>query len=248
MKHKGFPMWRLAAAMLAVVSVGDSVVIASAPSSAGGGPQWGELAIEGPDDPCGFFAGASVTLTIRASGLLEPINGVQALVRFDTNALMLDDIEVGDGAGSPWDGGALLSDIDGGDVTLGVVLLGDATDVDAVVARMTFTTLFDGDDLLAQVDIVASDGPLTSKLTVASDGSSVSPALTTPARVPHVGDDEPDGDIDLIDFSAFLDCVTGPAPDGPLGDCCRFDFDRDDDVDAADYGEFSLYFTGEISP
>lgn len=223
-------------------------VCASETAAAGGTPEWGVLAVKLPEDACRYVAGEQVTVTLSVSGLLEPINGVQALVRFDTAALTLDGVDVGDGAGSAWDDSALLSDIDGGSANLGFILLGDSTDADGVVARLQFTTVFGGDDLLADVNIVEQDGPLMSRLTLASDGGPVLPTLETPARIGHLDDAEPDGDIDLFDFDAFVDCVTGPDPQEPLGDCCRFDVDEDDDVDMADYVEFSLSFTGSIDP
>ncbi len=62
---------------------------------------------------------------------------------------------------------------------------------------------------------------------------------------PCVGDFECDGVIDLDDYAAFADCMAGPdeAPDPTppaLPERCleTFDFDFDDDVDAADFAEF----------
>ncbi len=249
MKKKGLPgyisvVWASVFALL----VPCSVVRASETQAAGGDPEWGVLAIESPVTACGFVPGDTVIMTIRVSELLSPINGVQALIRFDADALTLDGIQAGDGAGSAWDGAGLLSDIDGRVVNLGVILFGSSTGGDGIVARLTFTALFGGADLLADVAMVELDGVLSSRLTLAADGSTVLPALVTPASISHGGDDEPDGDIDLFDLSAFLGCVTGPDSDQPLGDCCRFDFDRDDDVDLSDYGRFGLLFTGQIGP
>ncbi len=58
------------------------------------------------------------------------------------------------------------------------------------------------------------------------------------------GDLDDDGDVDLLDLSMWLDCVTGPSA-GPLpAACLRADFDFDDDVDAADFARFQLAYTG----
>jgi hypothetical protein len=60
-----------------------------------------------------------------------------------------------------------------------------------------------------------------------------------------IGDQDGDQDVDLIDFEAFLECVTGPggvaAPE-----CDVFDADGDGDVDWADYRALQLNFTGPL--
>ena len=51
------------------------------------------------------------------------------------------------------------------------------------------------------------------------------------------GDYDNNGSVDLNDYAHFGSCLTGP--NSPLqGDCEIFDFDRDTDVDAADFGAF----------
>ncbi|MCH8252177.1 MAG: hypothetical protein IID36_06970 [Planctomycetes bacterium] len=52
-----------------------------------------------------------------------------------------------------------------------------------------------------------------------------------------------EGDVDLFDFAALLDCVTGPG-EGALPDCATFDLDGDNNVDLVDCGVLQLAFTG----
>lgn len=52
-----------------------------------------------------------------------------------------------------------------------------------------------------------------------------------------------DGDVDLFDFAAFLDCVTGPGDAGFPQECATFDFDEDGDLDRADGGALQIAFT-----
>ncbi len=60
------------------------------------------------------------------------------------------------------------------------------------------------------------------------------------------GDSDHDGDVDLIDFGAYLDCVTGPAAGGVPQECTTFDFDSDNDVDKTDFAALQLAFTGAL--
>lgn len=61
---------------------------------------------------------------------------------------------------------------------------------------------------------------------------------------PPPGDTDADGDVDLIDFAKYLNCVTGPGADGIPASCDPVDFDHDADVDNADLRCFLLVFTG----
>jgi predicted outer membrane repeat protein len=58
-----------------------------------------------------------------------------------------------------------------------------------------------------------------------------------------MGDTDCDLDVDLFDYGAWGDCVTGPGG-GAAGSCVIFDFDADGDVDLMDYREFQLMFAG----
>ena len=57
------------------------------------------------------------------------------------------------------------------------------------------------------------------------------------------GDLDCDGDVDLADFNAFTDCMSGPNATPP-GDCEDADLDTDADVDLHDFAEFQRAFTG----
>ena len=55
-------------------------------------------------------------------------------------------------------------------------------------------------------------------------------------------DSDGDGDIDLIDFQAFVECLAGPA--GGLGpDCAVFDENGDSHVDLYDFRGFQVQCT-----
>ena len=60
------------------------------------------------------------------------------------------------------------------------------------------------------------------------------------------GNADGDGDVDLNDYSAFQDCMTGPAIRPYDPGCEPFDFDADADVDERDFAAFQLAFTGSL--
>ncbi len=64
---------------------------------------------------------------------------------------------------------------------------------------------------------------------------------------PPNGDLDNDNDVDLVDYTLFVDCVTGPEG-GPIGaTCAAVDFDLDTDVDAVDWSGFQSVF-GFVGP
>lgn len=60
------------------------------------------------------------------------------------------------------------------------------------------------------------------------------------------GDSDSDGDVDLTDFLAFTDCLTGPTQAGVPAECCMFDAYSDCDVDLEDLAIFQMAFTGGL--
>ena len=61
----------------------------------------------------------------------------------------------------------------------------------------------------------------------------------------RTGDSEFDGDVDLIDYTTFAECMTGPGRVDRLCDCRFLDIDHDGDVDLADFARFQNGFTGD---
>ena len=73
-------------------------------------------------------------------------------------------------------------------------------------------------------------------------GARYTARVTTMQSCP--GDSDGDGDVDLDDYAAFVDCVSGPGG-GIIGGCELFDGDDDLDIDLHDFGHWQTLFTGE---
>jgi len=58
-------------------------------------------------------------------------------------------------------------------------------------------------------------------------------------------DADDDGDVDLVDFLLFMDCLTGPGGGPVLSTCRMFDAEPDDDVDLDDFAAFQQVLTEE---
>ncbi len=69
-------------------------------------------------------------------------------------------------------------------------------------------------------------------------------SVTMTVKAPPVpGDTDGDGDVDGVDFTAFLLCMTGPGGGLNYG-CSTSDLDEDNDVDQTDFGRFQRCLTG----
>ncbi len=67
-------------------------------------------------------------------------------------------------------------------------------------------------------------------------------------RVDHrPADADADGDLDLVDYASFVNCVTPPQGAAGSG-CAPFDQDDDGDVDLVDFGAFQARYTGACVP
>jgi hypothetical protein len=87
------------------------------------------------------------------------------------------------------------------------------------------------------------DGVEAAHVTIDTDASNV--VLQGPYSPAWLGDHDADGDIDLDDYAALPDCLTGPdVPATVL--CTLFDFNDDADVDLMDVADFQVEFTGFI--
>ena len=203
---------------------------------------WGRLTVQAQGS-CGV-PGQMVTVQLRVTGLPEAINGVQALLEFDPEALDFLGFLPGDGAGSPWDAGTVVyEDATAGELTYALLLLATGSAADAVVARLEFEVRPPG-MLPTDVQLVAERAPLVTKLTVAAHGTLAIPGLIGPAFVAQMGNADGDADIDLADYRVLRTCLTGSGGGYSSPDCCAMDFDRDGDVDLTDFGDFMLVFTG----
>ena len=101
----------------------------------------------------------------------------------------------------------------------------------------------------AIVDQVVVEYPNGQQVTLAN--VAVDQVLTVLYIEPIPGDLDSDGDLDLVDYRAFAECMNGPgvlpSPSSPLtaNDCVTaFDSDADNDVDSADATAFMRNFTG----
>jgi hypothetical protein len=118
--------------------------------------------------------GEIVTVTLTVANLSRAINGVQALIHYDDTLLTLIEIAPTDlGLLPPAEGWVEVHQADvGGDITYAVVVNGSSTVVNGTVATLTFTASGEG---VTSVTFRPGASPFYTKLTVASDNSTVFP-------------------------------------------------------------------------
>ena len=175
------------------------------------------------------------------SGLAQLINGVQALVKFNPDVLVFVGARPGNGSGSPWNAAIEVHEgIQVDTVVYALILLGSGTATDAIVAELTFRFQPDWIPAIDSVALLAQHPPLETKLTNADTGASIIPLLGPAVTVITRGDLNADGAIDFVDFDGFATCMGGPGVPAGSEECCRVDFDRDSDIDLADYRGLQL--------
>lgn len=181
----------------------------------------------------------SVTILLRASDLNDPINGVQALINYDTGILGSPTVQAGDGAGSAWDA-AIVTGLEQtpGQLTLGFVLLGSSASSDSVVARLTFPVIASG---ATAIEFREGQMPFYTKLTLSADNSTVYPRelVSLPILVDGVAKADLNGDSfrDGADIQRFSEVIVDP-PSASEAERCAADMNLD--------GELSL--DGDIEP
>ena len=105
-------------------------------------------------------------MSLELSNLSAAINGAQARIHYDTTVLTLDSIT----PAAPW--GEVFENDVAGDVTYSVIIPGGSIMVDHVLATLTFTAVAEG---TADVSFQLDNPPFLTKLTVASDNSTILP-------------------------------------------------------------------------
>jgi hypothetical protein len=205
---------------------------------------WGTLAIDDSSLLCGVSPGATATVLLTVSDLVEPIGGVQALIGYDSDVLSVVGVLPGDGAGSPWDSAVEVHEAAEGDtLTYALVLLQSGSDQDAVVARIEFLYNPGAAPEPGTVTLLDEAVPLATEITQYPDGFPVIPQLGLPVSFGVPGDTDADGDIDLDDYTSFEACLGGPGAGYAAPECCNVDFDLDTDIDLHDFAEFAESFS-----
>lgn len=118
--------------------------------------------------------GDTVTVTLDVANLSAAINGVQALIRYDDTLLTLVNVIPTDlGLASPNAGWVeVFRSETAGDLTYAVAINGDAASLDQTVATLTFTAIAEGTTSFV---FRADSDPFFTKLTLASDNSTILP-------------------------------------------------------------------------
>jgi len=157
--------------------------------------------------------GDTVTLTLDVANLSAPINGVQALIQYDDTVLALTSVVPTDlGLTLPDEGWVEVAFVDNfGDVTYAVVVNGDSVVADSTVATLTFTAIDEG---VVSVTFRPGAAPFLTKLTVASDNSTVLPTTADSTDITSTCDDG----VFCNGLETFdgLTCQPGTDPCAPL--------------------------------
>ncbi|MCA9253430.1 MAG: hypothetical protein KDA54_20045, partial [Phycisphaerales bacterium] len=190
------------------------------------------------------FGGPAVIGAAEATTLVEINNSV-----FDasTDALVVDNGATittsrclfSGATGDNIDGTPAFVDAANGDYRLAAGSLGiDAADYDAYVAAGGAEEDLNGGPRTHDDTGIADTG--AGSLTYLDMGAYEFQGATSCGTGGDFGNN---GDVDLADYARFADCVSGPSG-GQGPNCGCFDLDSDGDIDARDFAEFQLSFTG----
>jgi hypothetical protein len=177
---------------------------------------WGLLALELEPADCCLTPGQVLTVRLTVADLHDPINGVQAIIRFDEDLLTLQSITLGDGLGSPWDIAAeVYENVTNGYLTFAAGFPGSSTSADAVVATITYTVFTGGAVGPASIALVAEEPPLLTKLTRSADATAITPLLGAQIETAPIvmkGDINGDGMRDGRDIQGFVTALLAEEP------------------------------------
>ncbi|MBP7746378.1 MAG: hypothetical protein KA383_09595 [Phycisphaerae bacterium] len=198
---------------------------------------WGLVSLELSDAACWVEPGELFVVELWVSELAQEIDGIQAIIEFAPEVLSFVGALPGDGVGSPWDAAVeVYEDAAAGTLVYAIVLLdGGATAADAVAAELTFRFQPSTVPAAGAVAVVAAMPPLETRLTEAATGAPITPALGLAVVAVSPGDYNGDGALTFADFEGFATCMAGPGNLPCCDECCRLDFNVDDDVDLADF-------------
>ena len=211
---------------------------------------WGLLALQLEDPTCCLAPGQEVEVQLFVANLEAPINGVQVLIAFDEERLVLQGISRGDGLGSPWGNAVEVYElVSGGRITYALGLIGAGTNADAMVARLSFATSANSFTGPASVEVLTELPPLLTKLTLAANGTAIIPHLgasVATGAIAMKGDMNGDGSQNGADVQGFVDVLVAGAS-APV-DLCEADLNCDCAVSMDDVPLFvTCLMTGECT-
>ncbi|MBE7507677.1 MAG: CotH kinase family protein [Planctomycetia bacterium] len=175
--------------------------------------------------------GSQIVLTLDVSGLHAPINGVQAILNYDTSLLSLVSMTPGDGGASPWNSAAeVFEDDTDGLIKYAVILLATSSQADATVATLTFDVLAPGGNinpsrvafsttcLPVRNKLTTFDNQTISPVTIDSDPITIGPRIDVALQIQGLGFEVTrDVTFTITNCTQVLQVITTPVTFGPGG-------------------------------